>query len=398
MRQSKPVADEFLSGAERLLMQLLALPGKSGEEKQVMDFITRRLRQAGVPQQAMCFDSAHRRSPYGGQIGNLILRLPGSIKAPRRMFVAHVDTVPLCQTARPVRRGGWIVPADSRTALGADDRAGAAVLLATALEIVKRRLPHPPLVFLWTVQEEVGLYGARNVAIGRLGKPRWAFNFDGSSPEKVTIGATGGYRMHITVHGKASHAGNAPEAGVNAIVIAAQAIFRLHADGWHGRVEKDGRLGTSNVGVIRGGDATNVVTPLVELRAEARSHDPEFRQQIIGRYHQYFREAADAVRSSTGAAGLVTIKGQLDYESFRLADDEPAILAAEAAIRHAGGQPQRAISDGGLDANWLTAHGIPTVSIGCGQENAHTAGERLNLEKFRMACKIAMSLATAAVE
>ncbi len=394
MTQSSEATKRFLAGAERLVMQLLSLPGRSGQEGQVMEFIARQLRQAGLPEELIRFDKAHQRSPHGGEVGNLIVRLPGTMAGPRRLLTAHVDTVPLCQGARPVRRGKWIVPADRHTALGADDRSGTAALLATALEIIKRRLPHPPLVFLWTVQEEVGLYGARNVALGMLGKPRLAFNFDGSSPEKVTIGATGGYRMDIAIYGKASHAGNAPEAGVSALVIAALAIARLQAEGWHGRVEKDGRLGTSNVGVIRGGEATNVVMPMVELRAEARSHDPRFRQQIVERYQECFRHAARQVRSHQGVAGRVTIRGRLDYESFRLADDEPAVLAAEAAVRRAGGQPMRAISNGGLDANWLTARGIPTVSIGCGVENAHTAGERLDLRQFRMACQIALSLAT----
>ena len=46
-----------------------------------------------------------------------------------------------------------------------------------------------------------------------LGKPKLAFNFDGGSPAKLTIGATGGYRMTIDIQGLASHAGNRPERG-----------------------------------------------------------------------------------------------------------------------------------------------------------------------------------------
>ena len=88
------------------------------------------------------------------------------------------------------------------------------------------------------------------------------------------------------------------------------------------------------------------------------------------------------------------IAGRLDYESFRLPADDPSLLAAEVAIRTLGGQPVRAISNGGLDANWLTARGIPTVSLGCGQENPHTPAERLNLPEFRKACLIARQLAT----
>ncbi len=390
---------QHLKAAEELALELLAVSGRSGCEGQVMELIVGKLRRAGAPRQSIQFDQAHRRSAHSGEIGNLAFKMPGTVRSGRRMLVAHVDTVPLCQGARPVRRGRWVVPADKRTALGADNRCGTAVLLATALDLLRRDVPHPPLTFLWTVQEEIGLHGARHARLGMLGKPRLAFNFDGGSPEKLTVGATGGYRMEIHVQGIASHAGNAPEHGVNAITIASLAITRLHQDGWLGKVEKRGRrggyrLGTSNVGAIHGGEATNVVPPEVHLRAEARSHDPAFRREIVGEMEKAFRTSARTVRNTERATGDVRFDGRLDYESFKLADDEPCVLAAEEAIRQLGGEPVRAISNGGLDANWLTARGVPTVTLGCGQKGGHTVSEQMNLDEFGRACRIALLLAT----
>jgi tripeptide aminopeptidase len=310
--------------------------------------------------------------------------------------MAHSDTVPLCAGARPVRRGNFIVSANKNTALGADDRAGAAVVLATVLQILRQELPHPPLALFWTVQEELGLYGARYAGLGALGKPRLAFNFDGGPADKVVVGATGGYRMAIQVDGVASHAGAAPEKGVSAIAIAALAITDLQKEGWHGRIVKHGHVGTSNVGVFHGGDATNVVTPRVEIRAEARSHEPAFRQKIVKAIERAFRRAARQVRNDEGVCGQIRIDGRLDYEAFALPQDNPSVLAAASAIRAVGGDPQRAISNGGLDANWMSARGIPTVTLGCGQVNPHTPDERLDLSQFRQACQIALRLATGA--
>lgn len=381
--------------ARELVIRMLAIPGSSGREAQVVKFIREKLRRAGAPDAAIQTDQAHRRSPHGGQIGNLVCKLPGTKRGPRRLLMAHLDTVPLCQGATPVIRGNRIVPADKHTALGADDRAGAAVVLLAALEILRRKLPHPPLSFLWTVQEEVGLQGARRIRLGLLGKPQLAFNFDGGLPETLTVGATGGYRIGIQVQGVASHAGSAPEAGVSAIAIASLAIAELHRGGWHGQIHKDGRSGTSNVGLIRGGDATNVVAPHVELRAEARSHDPAFRRRIVRAIQRAFYKAARAVRNCHGVRGKVRIDGRLDYEAFRLPKDAPSVLAAEAAVRSVGGRPVRRLSNGGLDANWMTARGIPTVTLGCGQVNAHTTDERLDLCQFYQACDIALRLATA---
>lgn len=373
-------------------MAMFAIPGKSTQEAAVLEYVRDRLLEAGADPASIRSDDTHRRSPFHGQAGNLILRLPGSIGGPRRLLMAHVDTVPLCQGTRPLRRGQWIVPARRSTGLGADDRAGSTAILYAATEILRRQLPHPPLTVLWTVQEELGLHGARHLRLGLLGRPRLSFNFDGGSSEKITIGATGGYRMTIHVQGVASHAGNAPEKGVSAVVIAGLAIADLSRDGWLGRIQKADGTGTSNIGVIQGGEATNVVTPEVTLRAEARSHDRAFRRKIVHAIADAFRRAARAVQNADRQPGRVRVEGRLDYEAFRLPPDDPSVLAAEAAVRAVGASPKLAVSNGGLDANWMTARGIPTVSLGCGQVNPHTTSERLQLREFHRACQVALKL------
>jgi len=307
-----------------------------------------------------------------------------------------MDTVPICVGARPVRRGAAVVSEDPQTGLGGDDRAGCAVILSALVEIVERKLPHPPLTFFWPVQEEVGLFGARYAPLKLLGRPKLAFNWDGGSAEKIVIGATGGYRVNIVVEGIASHAGAAPEKGVSAIAIASLAIADLFENGWHGAIKKGNRLGTSNVGVIHGGEATNVVTHRVEIKAEARSHDPKFRVRIVREIEKAFERAVKRVKSRDKSRGKVTFDGRLDYESFRLADDEPCVTAAADAVKAIGLKPLLHVSNGGLDANWMAVHGIPTVTLGCGQEEIHTVNESLNIAEFEHACRLALRLATGA--
>ncbi|MCS7305462.1 MAG: M20/M25/M40 family metallo-hydrolase [Thermoguttaceae bacterium] len=383
-----------LKQAETLLMQMLALPGRSGQERPVLEFIVRKLRAAGLPKSAILWDPVHQRSPLGGQVGNLVVRLPGTVRGARRLLMAHVDTVPLCVGARPVRRGDFIVPADSTRGLGADNRAGATVILSAALEVVGRGLEHPPLVFLWTVQEEVGLLGARFAKLSLLGKPKLAFNFDGGPSHKITIGATGSQRMRIRIVGQAAHAGVSPQEGVSAIAAAGLAIAWLQQEGWHGLVEKPDGRGTANIGIIHGGEATNVVTPEVEVQAEARSHDLVFRRKIVQTIREAFERSAAQVQNIRGQQARIHWEEQSDYEAFRLAEDQPCVLAAEAAIRSVGATPERSLSNGGLDANWMTHRGIPTVTLGCGQVNPHTCQEYLVLPEFWQACRVALRLAT----
>jgi len=388
-----------LAAARRTVLELLAIPGGSGNEKDVAERIVKRLREAGCPADAISFDSAHTKTPLKGNVGNLIVKLPGTepgaVPGPRRLFMAHMDTVPVCIGTKPVVAGRFVKSGNPATGLGADDRAGCAVVLSTALEILKHKLPHPPLTFFFAIQEEVGLYGARFAKAADLGKPKLAFNFDGGAVEKITVGATGGYRMDIAIDGIPSHAGVAPEKGVSAIAIASLAIASLVEDGWHGLVVKDGKRGTSNVGVIHSGCATNVVAESAALRAEARSHDPAFRGRIVKAIEKAFSDAVKKVRTADGKTGRVTFDGHLDYEAFRLADDEPCVVAAQEAVRGIGLTPRLDISNGGLDANWMAANGIPTVTLGCGQMEIHTTKEQLDLDAFEAACTAALRLATA---
>lgn len=383
-----------LKSATDLVTKMMAISGKSGHEKQVVDFIVGQLTAAGLPESAISNDNAHKKSYIGGEIGNLIVKLPGTVRAPRRLLMGHIDTVPLCVGCRPVRDGDFIRPKDSTTALGGDNRAGASVVLNAALEILKHDLPHPPLTLFWPIQEEVGLVGARFVAQSKLGKPKLAFNWDGGLPEMCVVGATGDYNIEIEIEGIASHAGAHPEDGVNAAAIASLAIADLVRGGWQGQIVKGRNKGTSNVGAVNGGEATNVVMPNLTLKVEARSHDPKFRKRIVNEIEKAFKKAAKELSNAAGQHGKIVFKSDLKYESFKIDPKSECVVAAQAAINLLGLEPVLQICNGGLDANWMTAHGLPTVTMGCGQQGIHTVNEMLHVESYLQACRIGLQIAT----
>lgn len=389
-----PRIDE--DAAVRLVTEMMAIPGKSCEEGRIAEFIRDKLKKAGVPVESIVDDGANKRSPAGGVVGNTIVKIPGTRRGPRRLLMAHIDTVPICVGARPIRKGAFIHSRDSHTALGGDDRAGAAVVLNSLLEIKRQSLPHPPLTLLWPVQEEIGLYGARFVAKSKLGNPKLCFNWDGREPELAVVAATGDYAITIEIEGIASHAGGHPEAGVNAIAVASKAIADLADNGWHGLILNGRNAGTSNIGIIHAGDATNVVTPHCYLKAEARSHDPKFRKRIVDEFRKAFERAIKAVRNDEGKTGKLKFDADLKYESFRIEESEPCVQHALQAVRMNGLEPATRISNGGLDANWMTAHGFPTITLGCGQHDIHTVNEKLHVKSFLQACRIGLTLATGA--
>jgi tripeptide aminopeptidase len=375
-------------------IELAKIPGVSGQEADVAAAIVERLKAAGVADSQIHFDDAHTKTALAGNCGNLIVTLPGNGSGPRTMLSAHMDTVPICVGSQPKVDGDEVI-SDSETGLGADDRAGcAAILTAVTQRMAVGDSKFSPAVICFLIQEEIGLHGARHIDVESIGKVDQAFNFDGGAVEKLTNGAIGGERMTITLHGVPSHAGAAPKQGASAIIMAARAIADLDSRGWLGHIDNEHGVGSANVGVINGGDATNVITPKVSLRAEARSHDSAMRSRIASELKNAFEQAAASVKTESGTAGSIDYDSQVDYESFKLDLDHPSIRVADAAVRKIGRTPFVEVANGGLDANWLFLHGIEAVTMGCGQKNIHTADERLEIADYLDACRIATDLIT----
>lgn len=379
--------------AVKRVMDLMAIPGGSCQESLVAEWIQKQLQKAGVPASAMSTDTAHRRSPAGGEIGNLIVRIKGTAPGPHRLLMAHMDTVPLAVGCKPVRKGDIIRPASGKTALGGDNRAGCAAVLTAIIEVLRQKLPHPPLTLLFTVQEEIGLRGARYISAGKLGKPRLCFNWDGRDPGDLIIGAVGATNLEITIDGIASHAGAHPEDGVNAAVVAGMAMASLQQNGWHGLVESGKNRGASNIGVISGGAATNVVMPQVQLQAEARSHQPAFRKRIVREFRKAFEAAVKSTKNAAGQRGQLTFEEDTRYEAFAIRESAQCVKVARQAAEASGVDTTARPCDGGLDANWMARHGFPAVTLGCGQHGIHTVDETLNIPQFVAACEIATRLA-----
>src|SRR5262249_45357548 len=150
------------------------------------------------------------------------------------LFMTHLDTVPLCAGAKPVRQDNRVVNLASHAALGGDNRTGCAVLVSLASELIRQALPHPPITPLFTVREESGLFGGKPLHPADLGGPVMGFNVDGRLAAEITVGAIGADRWEVDVVGRASHAGVHPEKGVSATLITALALAEVNQKGWFG--------------------------------------------------------------------------------------------------------------------------------------------------------------------
>jgi tripeptide aminopeptidase len=380
------------STAVQNLMELLAADGPSGGEGPVADVVKQQLLAAGCDPK--WFKSAGlKRLPKSFTIGNLIVKIPGTVKAPRIMFSAHLDTVPICQGAVPVRKGNRIVP-KGKTGLGGDNRASVAAVVTMAQTVLKNNLPHPPLTLLFTVGEENGLNGAKAFERAEGGNPAMCFNLDGSGERGGVTGALGAIRWEAIVRGKSTHAAVNPEGGVSSAVIASNAIVWLKANGWFGRINKGSVKGTANVGSMSGGQADNQVMDLLKVTGECRSHSPASLKKISNVWKTALEKAARELKNNQGDCGTVEFFTASDYRSFRLKNSEPVVKRFLKAAPLAGRKAYTEVISAGLDANILNEKGIPTITFDAGNHHAHDLNEYVDIPRYLEACVLAVALAT----
>ena len=210
------------------------------------------------------------------------------------------------------------------------------MLLTALTEIRRRKLPHPPLTFVWPVQEEVGLLGARYMDLKKLGDPQLCFNWDGAPSDVATVGATGGVEVNIRIVGARQSCRGAARArhqrdrrrgdGDRRFRGRRLARFGRQREP-HGNQQHRNRVRGRRHERRRAGAA---------IKAEVRSHDPQFRKQIIAAYKTAFEKAAKSLKNDAGATGRIEFNVFQKYESFRIADDSPVVQTAMRAIELAG--------------------------------------------------------------
>jgi tripeptide aminopeptidase len=378
----------------RRLIELIRVPGQSCQEKRISDRIRTMLLETGLPGSCIRSDDAQKRSPYGGQTGNLIVDLPGRRPGPRRLLSTHMDTIASAVGSDPHVEGNRLVNKAKGRSLGADARAGCALLIRVIEELVKGAIDHPPCTFLFFVQEELGLVGSRALDLSALGEPGpvMGFNFDGGDPAEIVNRGIGVSRLYITVRGIAAHAAW-PQNGVSAAEIEAKAVAALADRGWHGVISQQEGTGTANLGVLQGGTMSNQVMPELKVLMEARSFVRNFRDRILQEWKTEFRKTVR--RYNTGREDMavgVSFSAGPKYDPFSLDEREPVVLAARRAVTACGLEPLLVADEGGMDTNSLVGAGLPAVGMGMGLHGAHQEDEWLDLEQFHSACRVAAFL------
>jgi tripeptide aminopeptidase len=357
---------------------LASLNSPSRREAPVAAYLVERLRALGIP--ATVDDSAARS---GSDTGNIIARLQGTAAGPTVLLCAHMDTVGPTEGMVPVIRDG-VIQSQGETVLGADDKAGIAIILAVLAELKASREPHGDIEALFTVQEEVGLFGAKYLMEPL--KADFGYILDGDGEVGTIIHrAPSKVDLDFVLEGKAAHAGIAPETGINAISAAATAITRFRS----GRIDANT---TSNVGLINGGKARNIVPDRAEVAVEVRSTDKAKLEQQVATILAAFEETAAT------AGTRLTVRRDVPFETFTVSETHPVVANAFKAACALGVEPRLWTSGGGVDANVFNSRGLTSVALGIGIEEPHSPKEHISVAQLNTGVRFIKALLREAVK
>ena len=345
----------------------------SKNEAKFMKLIRKELAAMGI---RSVEDNAGKR--IGGDSGNLYAFIKGNAKgAPRMLLNAHVDTVMPGENIKPRIRNGRIF-SDGTTVLGADNKAGVAVIMEVIKTLKERKIQHGDIDVLFTVAEELGLMGSKFIN-KKLLKADFGYVLDGGDVDKVINKAPSQDSIKIKISGRAAHAGVHPEKGINAIKVASAAISGMKL----GKIDVET---TANIGIIHGGVATNIVPETVVLKGEARSHNLNKLKRQVRRMRNEFQKAC--VKYGAKLAFQVTPS----YRAFEIPVNHVAVLLAKKAAQDIGIKPNIIATGGGSDANIFSSLGLPCLIIGVGADNVHTKKENIAVNEMEKGAQLVLNL------
>jgi len=355
-------------------LELCAIPSPSGHEREVADRVGAYLSALGLE-----WAEDDTAAELEGEAGSIYCRLPAATRDGTPLFLcAHTDTVPPEGPIEPVVNDG-VVRNGAATILGSDNKAAIVVMLEAVRRIHDEGRPHAGIELVFTPQEEVSLRGAAAFDQTRLVAGTGFVYDQGAAIGEIVLGSPHGRLLDFRFHGRAAHAGMAPEEGRSAVAAAARAIadFRL------GRIDEET---SANVGVISGGTARNVVPEWCSFQAEVRSQDERKATELV-------REMLETAAYAASLADCeVESEVRPSFPGYRFRESDPVVRLAADALAACGFEPSYALSGGGADANVFNARGLSCLNLANGMMEIHTPDEHIAVADLEAMVEVTLAL------
>jgi tripeptide aminopeptidase len=376
MVQKERIVEEFCN--------LVSIDSVSFHEREMADVLKEKLTALGATvEEDKAGDSC------GGNAGNVYAFLKGTLPGEPLLFSAHMDTVVPGIGKKAVRKADGRIESDGNTVLGADDLGGIVAILEALTVIKERKIPHRDIEILFPVAEEVYAKGSSIFDYSKIqSKEAYTMDLSGkvgyASLQEPTI-----ISFTITVNGKASHAGFAPEEGVNAIAIASNAISGIE----QGRVGEDT---TVNLGCIKGGSARNIVSELVTIDGEIRSYSHEKALKQLEIIKNTFKQAIDSYNEShcnqEGVKAACNIADRIEIVAYKVDESEPVVKRFLSVCEQLGYEGNLTKTFGGSDNNCFIRNGIRGIVLACAMNQVHSTKEYTEEDELVKISNIVLNL------
>ncbi|SKC83462.1 M20/M25/M40 family metallo-hydrolase [Maledivibacter halophilus] len=354
-------------------MEYVQIDSLTRQEADFAKFIKGELEKLGLE---VTVDNAGEK--IGSNANNIISTLKGDKDVEPVMLCCHMDTVTPGEGIKPVIKDD-VIYSDGTTILGGDNKAGIAAIIEALKVIKEENISHGDIEVVFTIAEEGGLNGSKNLDYSKI-KSKRAFVLDsGGSPGQIIVRGPAQDKIDVKIKGTPAHAGVCPEEGISAIQVASSAINRMNLL----RIDEDT---TANIGIINGGKATNIVCPEVEIKAEARSLSDEKLDKQTAHMVECFKKAAEEFKAEA------EIETSRAYGAFLVDENEEIVEIAKKACANIGLEAFTASTGGGSDTNILNVNGIKAINLGIGEKKAHTLEEHLEIKDLVNTAKLVLEI------
>ena len=345
---------------QRLLktfIDLLGIDSPSFHEKKIGALLAAELKKRGCRVTLQKYDKSFNLIAFkkGNDVKGLPLLLSG-----------HMDTIEPTEGIRFSIQTDRVTSTGD-TVLGADDKSALAQILEALAVVQENDLSHGDLEIVFTSVEEKGLHGAKNLDFKRI-RSRYGLVLDSSgSVGRLVVAAPAHITYEMRIIGKAAHAGIEPEKGISAIRVAAEVISAVP----NGRIDPGT---TANIGIIKGGTATNVVPKEVVIKGELRGHD---NKTLLNTRQTIFDTARRIVKKNKA---MIHISELEEYEAFKIDPYDRFLQFTDGVMKSCRVTPSHIITGGGSDANIFNKKGIKTINLSTGMQKVHTNEEYILLK------------------
>lgn len=353
---------------KKQFLELVSIDAPSYREREMADYLKERLLELGFS-----VEEDQAGSFYGGNCGNLYACR--STTGNPVLFSMHMDTVePACGKRAVVHEDGRIT-SDGSTVLGADDMAGVAAMLEALRHLQEEGIPCRDVELLFTIGEEKHVKGGKVFDFSRI-RSRESFVLDLSGEVgSAAVQAPTQAAFRAVVHGRAAHAGFAPQEGVHAIVVAARAVAGMPM----GRSKEDT---TINVGQIEGGTASNVIPDRCIVSGEVRSLSHPRALETLKEIESIFRKEAEAL------GGSVDFFVDVCYQAYHTSESARPVREFQDVCKRMGLPCRLVVTFGGSDQNKLSEHGIEGIVVACAMHQVHSCQEWTSLSELEQVAGI----------